>query len=42
MDYQIIELEEFNVIGRQYYAVKCAEWKLTKEVVERFIEEERK
>ena len=28
--------------GRQYYAVKCAEWKLTKEVVERFIEEERK
>ena len=23
--------------GRQYYLEKCAEWKLTKEVVERFI-----
>ena len=23
--------------GRQYYPVKCAEWQLTKEVVERFI-----
>ncbi|MBQ3164489.1 MAG: helix-turn-helix transcriptional regulator [Lachnospiraceae bacterium] len=28
--------------GRQYYAEKCEEWKLTKEVVERFIEKERK
>ena len=26
--------------GRQYYREKCAEWKLTKEVVEKFIEEE--
>ena len=26
--------------GRQYYKEKCAEWKLTKEVVEKFIEEE--
>ena len=26
--------------GRQYYKDKCAEWKLTKEVVEKFIEEE--
>lgn len=27
--------------GRQYYREKCAEWKLTKEVVEKFIEEEK-
>ena len=26
--------------GREYYREKCAEWKLTKEVVEKFIEEE--
>lgn len=26
--------------GRDYYREKCAEWKLTKEVVERFIQEE--
>lgn len=26
--------------GRQYYMDKCVEWKLTKEVVENFIEEE--
>ncbi len=26
--------------GRRYYKEKCAEWKLTKEVVERFIEKE--
>lgn len=27
-------------VGRQYYGDKCIEWKLTKEVVEKFIEEE--
>lgn len=26
--------------GRQYYRDKCVEWKLTKEVVEKFIKEE--
>ena len=26
--------------GRQYYKDKCEEWKLTKEVVEKFIKEE--
>lgn len=26
--------------GRTYYREKCEEWKLTKEVIERFIEEE--
>lgn len=28
--------------GRGYYQEKCAEWKLTKEVVEKFIQEEYK
>lgn len=26
--------------GEEYYKEKCAEWKLTKEVIEKFIEEE--
>lgn len=28
--------------GRKYYEEKCEEWKITKEVVEKFIKEERK
>lgn len=33
--YRITEL------GRQYYSTKCAEWNLTKEVVEKFIRGEK-